>query len=346
MRGALSLVLAAVAVVVAAPLAAHGGYTVLMQTRAFLPAAGYWWLALATLLLVLASASVALSWIGAVVVGAVQVALSVVVLVLSLVPTELGAVAFQIMGHLSEVLGGGSVGHGLTAMIPLGTWLVTGTIMVGGGIAARWRDQGARRNAALPVAGLLALGAGLALVLHFGHVQYEETFVHIRTPALPMLMLLTGALLVGAGVVATRWGTWHLWPVIAVTLLAGFLPLLALNVAEWLPGWALANTALALGVPFPVAGALAGLAVGLVLRRRLGGRTAHGPAGPQYAQWSAGQYPPPGAVAGQYPPPGQPQPSGSPPYGSQPYGPPPDGYPSPDGYSPPGQTGPHGPSAR
>lgn len=245
------------------------------------------------LLIAAAMATVAVGSLGAIIIGALHIAFS---LLLFLVPFSIGggfSPAFEFMTGLRSL--SREISDGMFLTVPTGFAFVSGVIFLSAGLAA-WARRAvvpaSRTRMLSGVSGLLAL-LGLVIAFAGGARLYITLLVTLSgLDLLGLAMLTAGSLLIAVAVLASRWSSAGAVVAGAVTTVAGLASLAApLALSRPVFGWPELRRALDLAGP---SGALlmiglllliAGLAV-RVRARRAAGLPAVGSA-------SADELPPP-----------------------------------------------------
>lgn len=214
---------------------------------------------LGVLLLAAAAASVALSSLGALVAGVIHVFTGLVLFAVP--PGQRYPVVIDASGTFAT---GGALDRGMLEYTVSGSWIMVGVLLLAAAGAAKLRRRAAPSpalTAVLTLAGFLVIAAGvvLGLVAPAGIVRAFATLL-FEGFALPVLGILAGALLAGAGVLSSVWTRMPLWLAGAVILAVGlvfvFMPWLpfefGLRGATWvfLPLWGAVILGAAAGVQF------------------------------------------------------------------------------------------------
>lgn len=180
------------------------------------------------LLIAAAIATVAVGSLGAIIVGALHIAYS---LLLFLLPFSLGggfAPAFELMTGLRSL--SFELSDGMFFYVPTGFAFITGVIFLAAGLAARARRAPVPTSSTRLLSGLGAVLAVLGLLLAFagGARLYVTLLVTLSgVDALGLLQLAGGSLLVAAVVLASRWSSAGAVVAGAVAALGGLIGLAA-----------------------------------------------------------------------------------------------------------------------
>jgi hypothetical protein len=177
-------------------------------------------------LLGVAAASLAIHWVGALVVGAIHGLLGLLALVVPFGNAFAGGIfspVFQITRMLSKL--DASLGDGATMFYFSGTALVVGAFLVGAALGIRSRrlaDPSPRRAVAVSsaISAAALLGAS-ALLLVAGGAFVQQIFQLLRHDAITAAIVVVAGVLAGLAGLLLRWSSLGVIAAAAVVLVAG-----------------------------------------------------------------------------------------------------------------------------
>jgi hypothetical protein len=218
-------------------------------------------------LLGLAAASLAIHWVGALVIGAIHGLLGLLALVVPFGNAFAGGIfspVFQITRMLSKV--DASLGDGATIFYFSGTGLVVGAFLVGAALGIRSRRlTGPSRPKAVAVSSVISAAAVIgatSLLLVAGGAFVQQIFQLLRHDAISAAIVVVGGVLAGVAGLLLRWSSLGVIASATIVLVAGVALFAAvLPLPAWFAGRLPATSGLVMvaGAVF-LAAAIAGTA--------------------------------------------------------------------------------------
>lgn len=218
-------------------------------------------------LLGVAAASLAIHWVGALLVGAIHGLLGLLALVVPFGNAFAGGIfspVFQITRMLSKL--DASLGDGATMFYFSGTALVVGAFLVGAALGIRSRrlaePSGPKAVAVSSAISAAALLGASALLLVAGGAFVQQIFQLLRHDAITAAIVVVAGVLAGLAGLLLRWSSLGVVAAAVVVLVAG-AALFVAPLPAWFPGRLPATSGLIMvaGAVF-LAAAFAGIAPG------------------------------------------------------------------------------------